>query len=443
MSGPKVVRVISREERVAAGEALLARLDTAIVQWRRECAGNITAADEQLTNVRRDALEAILRNDRFIEFNQDVANEIGYLEVDAVKRKEKVAEAKVQALARFANGIELARTLLKNQTSLTKQVQSELIKVTTGELTLFEIDSVLSKVKQSMFNQVDHKIAPDKIILASRLSEDLVDQTLEQWKIGTTRLDERFVEAFTQISHIELIGDVETAKALSTQLSQIQSLDDDAFRDMRLDTFILNLRKAKESGNIKAKLLRTAELLAAELASFDPASNTCVALKKLSWADSLDKIRVLILEGEAEFDEVRATNAASSRRRAVLNGLKSLGYELHESISTATTASGRLIVRGPSDNGYGVEVVGDTGLGKVQVRSVAFSASRNATLDITEEKRWCDDFGKLQTILRAEGSEIIIEKALGIGTTPVKVIEVDGGENRSNINIRSHSGRAR
>jgi hypothetical protein len=443
MSGPKVVRVISREELVAAGEALLARLDAAIAQWQRECAGNVTPADEQRTRSRREELEAILRNNRFTEFGQAAANEIGYLEVDAVNRKEKAAEAKAQVLARFSNGRELARTLLKNQTSLTEQVRDELLKATNGELTLADMDSIFSKVKQSMFNQADQKITPEQKAIASRLSDDVVDQTFEEWKTKTVRPDERLLEVFRHLSDLELIGDVEIAAELSLQLSQIQSMDDDPIRQMRLDTLIVNVRNAKQGANAKAKLLRSAELLAAELEGFDPTSETSPALKNLKWSESLEKIGALTALGEKELIELRAANAASARRRAVLAGLEKLGYELHEGLSTATTASGRIVVRNPSDNGYGVEVVGGAGSEKLQVRSVAFDSSRDATQDIPEEKRWCDDFGKLQTALRAEGCEIIIEKALGVGTTPIKVLETVEDERRRSISKKSQAGRAR
>lgn len=41
MSRPKVVRVVTREELVAAGTTLLARLDAAAQQWQRDCGGPV------------------------------------------------------------------------------------------------------------------------------------------------------------------------------------------------------------------------------------------------------------------------------------------------------------------------------------------------------------------------------------------------------------------
>ena len=48
MSGPKVVRIVTREELVAESTALLARLDAAIQQWQRDCGDSVKPTDVQL-----------------------------------------------------------------------------------------------------------------------------------------------------------------------------------------------------------------------------------------------------------------------------------------------------------------------------------------------------------------------------------------------------------
>jgi hypothetical protein len=41
------------------------------------------------------------------------------------------------------------------------------------------------------------------------------------------------------------------------------------------------------------------------------------------------------------------------------------------------------------------------------------------------ETIWCGDLGKLQASLADGGSDLVIEKALAVGATPVKVITGD------------------
>jgi len=83
----------------------------------------------------------------------------------------------------------------------------------------------------------------------------------------------------------------------------------------------------------------------------------------------------------------------------------------------------QLVMRAPENAGYGVEISGAGSLDRLQVRTVAFDSARDASGDIPAEQRWCGDFGKLQAALNAQGSEIVIEKAMGVGAVPVKVLQ--------------------
>src|SRR5690349_20440115 len=121
MSGPKVIRVVTREELVAAGESLLRRLDAALSEWERACAAaGVSPAEEKSFKDRRDALEQMLRADRFAAFGQAAVAEIDFLESDATRRRERAAQVRAQERARLASGQELARVLLR-QTSKDSQ----------------------------------------------------------------------------------------------------------------------------------------------------------------------------------------------------------------------------------------------------------------------------------------------------------------------------------
>ena len=84
MSGPKVIRIVTREEIIAICRGMLARLDAAIASWRRigERNGTVDAADVAATEKRRDALRALLAKDRVVELQAQVGNEIAFLKAD-------------------------------------------------------------------------------------------------------------------------------------------------------------------------------------------------------------------------------------------------------------------------------------------------------------------------------------------------------------------------
>ena len=96
MSGPKVVRVVTREELVALGESLLARLDQALDEWRRQCGqfGQMTEQDLTKAMSRRGALEALFRADQFQAFTKGASDEIGFLQSDVETRRQAAIEAK-------------------------------------------------------------------------------------------------------------------------------------------------------------------------------------------------------------------------------------------------------------------------------------------------------------------------------------------------------------
>lgn len=443
MSGPKVVSIVTREELVAAGQGLLARLDAAVQQWQRESAGNARPAEVQSTKDRRDALEAMLRGDRFAQFGEAVINEIDFLELDAVRRREQAAQARALERARASSGRELARTLLQGHYTMPEDVRQELSCAAAGRLTVAEMDAALSRARQAMFKQAAQSATAEQRSLANRLADQSSGMSLEEWKARVAKPDARLQGILSHLSELELLGETDEAATMSQQLSDVQAFEDDGVRQMRMDTLVFAVKKAKEAAAAKAKLVRAAVLLSAELSAFIPDSKTFAALHAAEAAGSGEQLEALIAQGQRELSDARTSSASAARRRAMLSGLQRMGYEVHEGLSTATSSSGRLVVRNPANNGYGVEVVSGASSEKVQVRSVAFGASRDATQDIPEEQRWCGDFGKLQAALRADGCEVVIEKALGVGTTPMKVLEEAEEERRRAAAAPSQAGRAR
>lgn len=81
--------------------------------------------------------------------------------------------------------------------------------------------------------------------------------------------------------------------------------------------------------------------------------------------------------------EVRSM-ATEERRRAVLEGLASLGYEVSQVMMTAWVAGGRVVLRKPANPGYGVELSGGSQADVMQVRTVGMgnpAEARDANRD--------------------------------------------------------------
>jgi hypothetical protein len=433
MSGPKVVRVVTREELVAAGESLLRRLDAAVVGWHQECAAmtQIAESDLQQVNARKTALEAMLRQDKFAEFGKAAAAEIDFLEADAARRLQAAAQARARERARLEIGREVAAAFLRGSVPLSDKIRLELGQAVAGNLSVTELDAVLSSAARSLHTQDAPGLSDSQRSLASRLAGSEQAQTFEQWKAGHLQADPRLQSLLEQMSELELLGESAAAVTLKAQWQQVQSVQSGAERQLRLDSLQIAFRKAKEAGVRRRRALKEANLLGAELGSFGEAALSSVRdLQALSTASGVAELEGTVDRARRELEMLQGARAAAARRRAVLDGLTKLGYSVNEGLSTATPNAGKLVVRTPGSSDYGVEISGAGTSERLQVRSVAFSTGRNPSGDIPAEQRWCGDFGKLQATLKAQGCEVVVEKALGVGAVPLKVVEASVEEER-------------
>ncbi|WP_157538804.1 hypothetical protein [Hydrogenophaga flava] len=442
MSGPKVVRVVTREELVAAGESLLHRLDEALSEWERTCAAlGVSPTDQKSCKDRRDELEKMLRADKFGEFGQAAVAEIDFLESDASRRRERAAQARAQERARLVSGRELASVLLRQVTNDAPE-RPALELAAAGELTLKELDAVLARARLSMFRPTTTQLSATQQTLAARLAgseSSMVD--FEEWREKLVGGASRLEALLAHISELELLGEASRADELHKEVLTAAAIEDDGLRGMRLDSMVVALKKAKDDVVARERLRRQVALVAAELERFNEAAEVIAVMRAAAAAPASDLRRVLEV-AEEQLREFQQAQVAAARRKAVLDGLQQLGYQVHEQLSTITSKGGRLVVSNPATAGYGVEIAAGAGLERLQVRAVAFDMNRDAAGDIPAEQRWCDDFGALSGVLKAMGSSLIVEKALGVGAVPMKlaVSAQPEGERRTS-NAPLHTGR--
>lgn len=421
MSGPKVVRVITREELVYAGELLLRQLDAALDTWEQACAEiGLTSADQRAAEDRRKTLEQIFRADRFAEFNQAAIAEINFLEDNARGRLEKAAQARAQEPARLISGQELAAVFLR-QLAPDSPDRAELERASSGELSLKDLDELLSRVRQALFQPASSELGANQQALAARLADAEKKEDFEAWRLKVVASPKRLEALLQNIAELELLGQPERASELHRELLVVLNISEEAMREMRLDSVVILTQRAKQEAFQFRKLTQKAAFLGAELARY---SEGMESQRKLQVAThgSPSELQYAVNESEKILSELQSVHVAAARRRAMLDGLKQLGYQVNDGLSTATSEGGRLVVHNPSSRGYGVEIAAGGAMERLQVRAVAFDSTRDSTKDIPAEQRWCDDFSKLKEVFKALGSELIVEKALGVGVVPLKVL---------------------
>jgi len=114
MSGPKVVRIVTREEILAQCEGHLARVDAAMREWlrigrRNDC---VLEAEIAQAEARVARLRGLLKADRFMDLQKQAPQEIAFLDQDMQARLAKVADAAAKARTVSRRQSEAAAALL-------------------------------------------------------------------------------------------------------------------------------------------------------------------------------------------------------------------------------------------------------------------------------------------------------------------------------------------
>jgi hypothetical protein len=433
MSGPKVFQVVTREEVIARCEAELRRLDAAIAEWTAACAR--CGADESATEMvraRRQALQRMLLEDRFTEIQKQVPAEISFLQADAQSRQEKAASAAARAMQYRRRTARTAQLLLDALKTKGCDIPADLRR----DLGSAEpLDAAIARAFELLSpSTLTGQVTERQRELAKELGQGEKRIALAEWLATQPALTER--EADLQIDrHLAELSALGIDPSPYAVRAAAVTKADSARQALLTDSLLVELSNAVKEGRQRSSRLTELRQRSAELARY--ASVDARALRdRLDAAISDQEVSAapaLIAQSDALIElELRAL-AANARRHAVLKGLASLGYEVHEGMATAWVQGGQVVLRKAANPEYGIELGGGIRSDRLQVRAVAFGNAqtpRDATRDRDAEATWCNEFERLRGLVSAAGGGIDIEHALPVGATPLKLIEDATGRDR-------------
>jgi hypothetical protein len=427
MSGPKVFYVVTREELVARCEADLRRLGAAIAEWSNVCARTCAAeaGTAEAVAARRNKLRQMLKEDRFTELQKQVVAEMSFLQSDGQTRMERAATAAAQAIQNQRRTARTARALLealaRSGRAVPEDLQRDLESPKSMEGAIARAFALLSPVGSGGATTDRQRE------LAAKLRGDEKPISLTEWLAAQPASSDRECDLqidrhLAELAALGLDPSPFTARAaaITGELAPRQAL--------LADSLLVELAEAVKKGRERSARLAALRERAAELAHHDsPAAQSlrgrveaAIAAKDVSLAPAL------IEQADALVQEELRVFAVDARRRAILQGLASLGYEVNEGMATAWVQGGQVVLRKAANPGYGVELAGGTKSDRLQVRAVVFGnaqSARDTSRDRDVEAIWCSEFDRLKTLVSASGGGIEIEHALPVGTTPLKLIE--------------------
>lgn len=431
MSGPKAFRVVTRAEIIAICRRNLARLDATVEAWKSACLRNatITQADADKVVARRDEIHRLLDAGRYVDLQKEVAAEISYLQADAERRAEKAAQAEARSKLDLRRAKTAAQALLARLESSGRDVPAAIRgQLTATSASLSDLNTAISRGLMLLAPAESNEGTTERQReIAGRLGAGERRISLDDWL--SQQAGE--VEDRTLLRVDVLLGEL---KGLGVDPipfnSRISALEAEvpSRRSLVADSLLLDLTSAVRKEREWVKILSDLRSRRAELS--DMKSPEAVALRSEIDAElagtptgtALELIKRADFLIEAEVNAM----AAEERRRIVLQGLASLGYEVSEGMATAWVKGGRVVLRKTANPGYGVELSGGTQSDLLQVRAVGIASAaevRDSARDKDMETIWCGEFERLQALVAKNGGSLSLESARPVGQFPLKVVQ--------------------
>jgi hypothetical protein len=434
MSGPKVVRIVTREEIIATCKDVLAQLEAEVRSWEKVGKRNELLGDDDIaaTRQRQAHIDALLSADRFVDLQKQVPAEIAYLQANMAER---LSEAATKAASARLQGRRLAalagQTLGRKDIVIPPDLHRDLEAVAAGQVSnIAQAEKALaSALALTLAKAPTAASTPEQDERARRLGGDAKVISLQGWLEANTPEPEGItVKVESAIEEVRLAG----AHALAAGFAERQlAIEDEVLksrRQMLADTLMFDVGKALSDIRKRAEQLRTLEQRAAPLRNLDSAAAknlqrmvaVAIAEEDLSSAGHL-------LQQVAEFlNTERKILAAKAQRSAMLSALKDLGYEVREGMETAAPRDGHVMLRRAADPTMGVEMSGIHSAERVQIRPVRFGQAGTAgdkSKDRDIETMWCSDFDRLKGKMGAEHGDLKIEQAHAVGAVPVLFVD--------------------
>jgi hypothetical protein len=441
MSGPKVVRVVTKQEVMSICRGRIDAFQDTIEHWRK-CASRydvLSAEEEQTVEKRLLAVKTMYEREQFVEVQKQCSVEIAFLQAD-MNRIQDEAIAKAEQQRHMRRRLQYsAETLISTFTSLQRQIPKELLSIASSSLAatdeeLAKMNAILSQIltDYTMSSAEQEDMTPVQKKLSKMLSEGEKLQTLADWKsqCEDAQILDKDHRLDRLIAELEATEDKLSVTPFLDRIASISRESSASRRSLLTDSLILDLVDRSNERKAKAQAIASMRDIRSELHRFNSkqAKDLEALLTKAIDSEDISSSQQLYDHGISLIKEETKGIAGEFRRKAILKGLSELGYEIREHMATAWAENGRIIVTKPNENGYGIELGAIEGAERMQVQLVSFdlcNAASKASQDRDRETIWCSEFSRLQFLLEKAGTSLHIEKALPVGAKPLKQVQQD------------------
>lgn len=429
MSGPKVVdvrAVRAIEER--AFKVLYHRLERELLQLKELCGSDESEADQRALvafEISLTRLKAEPENRPLPQLLDSVLDQANAQLSIASELRSSIEQARLDKLA-----VEQAksRSRLLAVNSLLSRLEATHHYELRDQLINAPTDDNINQILETLGKQMHQQNANDLQTMVNSVSGSPTAVTFDQWLTTHGRQDDPILRRLDKLSaSIELISGMENASSWREKILAVAQIPDDARRRLQADSIAIQLADERKRLHRLRDRQRQLDELESQLAAFDTADAQLI--QQVADARSDVTIALDILKTEVEdwcAEEAKRRDQAHCQQ-AILSVLRSLGYDVRESMVTAWAQSGHVVVQDSNRQDYGVELSTLAG-GRLKTQLVRFGnqnemSEKQKQRDTEVETQWCQSHTKVLDALNQQGLALEILAARAVGATPVKVLE--------------------
>ena len=440
MSGPKVVRIVTPEERRIIKSRWLSRLKHKVKHLKTQ-AKKHEVLDEKLIKALDEMIihyESIPEND-YEKIEREIPAQIQYLESEEKKLVKTITEKRVSTWERYKNAKSThreLRRLLKEKNIAFEDCETP-IYITDETIAQYQAQvEVLYETLKRAMNQSETLTAEQQEIQSRLFANDSL-LTVQEWRSDKPKewprlkkfektLQELYVDA---LSNDKIQEFLRRSAALDQNSSQYVVL---------LDSLIL---EAATFHKEQLELNAAKKILQENLAELQTLDSELQVIE--SWYELLESNDTLSIKEASEkaqqlYQQLSENTIVEARREAIKKALINAGYEVNDSMETAWVENGKLVVKKTENSLYGVEFISPKNLARIQARVVADtnrSQERTPNLDQHQEEIWCDEFDEIRDVLERENLSIRMDTSKAPGALPLKEIQLNEGfeQNRQTV----------
>lgn len=436
MSGPKVVRIVTREEAEALCRQDIAVFAAASAELLR-AAGSLESAQGLRAELekRRQQLEQGLAAGRFLEVQEQATKSAAFLRLEA-KTVAAAALAGARSLRQRRRSLAEAAASVARAYPQTADAMRELARraMTAPEEALGVEQQALDRAWRAQLRPSSAEPSAEQRELAARLGAGEETATLDGWLAArAVAAKPRELRIDGALAELEALAGEAAARVFVSRAAALLG-ESEARQELLADSLLLDLgaelRRMREEAALRERLVAARARLAAAGAG---AGDLTARLEAELASPHGAVAEPLLREVEQALAASLATKAADARRQAVLEALATLGYEVRENLATAWVEGGRIVVKKPGAQDYGVELGAPADASRLQVRLVGAAEpqeARSASRDRDQETIFCGEVDRLKELVAAQSGELVVEKALPAGAAPVKTVAFPEAERR-------------